>query len=242
MKKGLLGILAVGIMSSAANAGVLSLRFAGGATEVTLAQSQSVTVEVLFAMNATDKKANKVTGIDARFDVGPLAGSGAYVVDGSTKMTITSISTPQASWTTAASNSLPATFNGSYFAAAGDPAGVAGPAGNATNQAPVVIMSFVLHQTGTSLADEFIVFRSFPPLPAVYNGSVQWGNRHGPDVITGAEQFEIGRGNPGFSRPGDYPGYAASELLLPLTIHKVPEPSALALMMLGGLALLRRRN
>jgi hypothetical protein len=242
MKKGLLGILAVGLITSAANAGQLSMRFAGGGTEREMtAASDSVTIEVLFAMNATDSSKNRVTGTDLRFDVGTLAPGvgGDYVVDGSTKFSVTSI-TPGAfaNWNTAAATLGPFNRQG-FFASAGDPAGVSGPAGNLTNQAPVVLLSFTIHKDTFELGDTYIVFRQEDPLPTVYNGPNAWGNRFQYD-INGPQQFEQGAGNGGDADPRfAYHGY---ESLQPLIIHNVPEPSALALLALGGFAAMRRRR
>jgi hypothetical protein len=244
MKKGLLGILAVGMMSTAANAGILSLRFAGGATEVTLAPSESVTVEVIFRMNATDKKTNKVTGFDARFDVGGLTASptGEYVQDGSLKDTVTAASPGAfANWNTAATSGVGGPFNGDFFMSAGDPAGVSGPVGNGTEQGFVVLGSFVIHKdTSTPGTDTLIVYRQGAALPAVYNGAATWANRFGSPTINGAQQFETEGGNSGDNRPQDaLHGY---ETLNPLVVHHIPEPSVMALLALGGLAALRRRS
>jgi hypothetical protein len=243
MKKGLLGILAVGMITSAANAGTLGMRFAGGGTEIAMAPGDTATVEITFAMTSLDKAVHRVTGIDARLDVGPLAASatGDYVQDGSVKNAVTSV-TPGAfaNWNTAASSTTPAPFNGSFFFSAGDPAGASGPTGNLTNQAPVVIMSFTIQKLVFEEGDTFIAFRMLDPLPAVYNGPNQWLNRFGYQTINGGQQFETAGGNPGDDRPQDtYHGY---ETLAPLVIHNVPEPSALALLALGGFAAMRRRK
>src|SRR5688572_9208348 len=129
MKKGLLGILAMGLMSTAANAGTLSMRFAGGATDITMAAaSDTATIEVVFSHGVLDGAKNKVTGTDLRFDVGNLVVGpfGPYVEDGSTKFSVTSISTPIIGWNTAATTLGPFNRQG-FFASAGDPAGLAGP-------------------------------------------------------------------------------------------------------------------
>jgi hypothetical protein len=243
MKKGLLGILAVGMITTAANAGQLSLRFAGGGTEIDMAPGDTATIEVVFAMNSTDTTKGRLTGADLRFDVGDLAAGvgGNYVADDAeAKFTVTSIATAMANWNTAAATIGPFNRLG-FFASAGDPAGVSGVVGNGTNQAGVVIMSFDIMKPTSGLpeGDTYIVFRNEDPLPALYNGPNSWGNRFQYD-INGNQQFEQGVGNGGDADPRfAYHGY---ETLSPLIIHNVPEPSALALMALGGLALLRRRN
>lgn len=248
MKKGLLGILAVGLITSAASAGQLSMRFAGGGTSIDMALGDTATIEVTFAMNSTDKAIHRVTGIDARIDVGALVtgASGDYVQDGAIKDVVTSVSAGSGplftNWNTAASSSTPAPFNGSFFFSAGDPAGAQGPNGNGTNQAPIVIMSFTIEKVAFTGLNEltYIVFRNLDPLPAVYNGPNQWTNRFGSAVINGPQQFETQVGNAGDNRPQDT--YHGFETLSPLVIRQVPEPSALALLALGGFAAMRRRR
>jgi len=255
MKKGLLGILAVGMLTTAANAGTLSMRFAGGGTEVTLdGGSQSVTIEVLITMGAQDgpKTPSRLTGLDLRFDVGSIvageaASAGAtnagyvpeYVSDGSTKFVTTGVSSPIAGWSNGAT--ILGDFNRlGTFASTGDPAGLIGPTGATLGTTHV--MSITIHKASFEAGDTAIVFREESPLPALYNGSAAWGNRFGYAVENGRNQFIEGDGSAGDADPrfAPYHGYATT--FAPLIIHNVPEPSSIALMVLGGLAALRRRN
>jgi len=251
MKKGLLGILAVGIMATAANAATLSMRFAGGGNEVTLGVSQSATVEVVITMGTFDgpKTPSRLTGLDLRFDVGGIAinpdavgdngSTGEYVVDGSTKFSVTAI-TGFPGWSTAASNMVPAVFNGSYFLSAGDPNGTIGPTG-AVIPSSFVVATFTIHKDAFEAGDTFVVIRNGLALPALYNGPALWTNRFTYTVEAGRNNFLTGEGSSSDNAPryDPYHGYQAFE---PLIIHNVPEPSALALLVLGGFAALRRRK
>jgi hypothetical protein len=249
MKKSLLGILAVGVFATAANAATLSMRFAGGGNEVTLGPSDSVTVEVVITMGVNDgpKTPSKLTGIDMRFDVGGLAdgGFGPYVLDGGQddKLAVTDVSSPIGAWSNAAS--ILGSFDRlGFFMSVGDPAGTTGVTGTGA-VFDTVIATFVIHKAFSVLppgpaTDTYFVWRNEDPLPALYNGPATWGNKFGYTVENGRNQFLHGQGSPGDADPRYvYHGYETME---PLIIHQIPEPSAIALMVLGGLAALRRRK
>jgi hypothetical protein len=245
MKKGLLGILAVGMMSSAASAGTLSLRFAGGATEITMDQaSQTATLEVVFQMTSTDvagKNSSRLAGMESRFDVGSAtAGDGGnpYIDDGSTKFSVVSV-TPRAGWLNNG-DAGGQTFNRDSFflALGGDAAPILG-----ANTAESVIATIVIHKDAFVQGDTLIAFRSGAALPALYvNAGTTWTNRNraGYTTTDGINQYVMGTGNPGDADPeAPFHGYVA---FTPLIIHNVPEPGALALLALGGIAALRRRR
>jgi len=255
MKKGLLSILAVGLMATAANAAQLSLRFAGGATEVTMAgPSDSATIEVLLtftAPNDNGKTPSSTSGINARFEVGDLlpGTGGSYILDGSNKFVVTETTTPIAGWTTSASGGPGTTFNGEYFFAAEDPTGVVRVSGAPARE--VVLGSFTIHKaTAGDLGDTFIAFRVGAALPAVSDGGAAWGSRWQYNTTIARNQWLMNSGTGAGStslpgNPGDAGpqwGFHGYESLNPLIIHNVPEPSALALLALGGLAMLRRRK
>jgi len=270
MKKCLMGLLAAGLMATAANAAELSLRFAGGGTEATLDASGSVTIEVLIKMTGFDVSTDTavassfLTGIDARFDVGPLAlGTPDPVAgpanwrqeyispgDTSTKLSVTSVS-GYPGWDTAQSIGVGGAFNRNFFLAAGDTAGALGVDAD-DNQLLTVIASITLHKESLGVEDTYIAFRQEAPLPALYDGSVAWTNRWRVSTQAAPDQFlqhtsgNFGAplaGNPGDADPRwGAPTVNRNEVLSPLIIHQIPEPSTLALFALGGLAVLRRRN
>jgi hypothetical protein len=259
MKKVLLGILAVGLTATAANAAQLSLRFAGGATEVTMgpAASDSVTIEVLLTFTApldNTKSPSKTSGINARFEVGDRVPGfgGDYFQDtfgGPSKFVVTDTSTPVAGWNSDGASADGNAFDSSYFFAAEDPTGVVRLSG--ATLGTVVLGSFTIHHAGGSVADDtYIAFRVGAALPAVNEAASAWGSRWQYDTQNARNQYlfnsgPTGAANPLPGNPGDagpqwtYHGY---ETLNPLVIHNLPEPSALALLALGGLAMLRRRK
>jgi hypothetical protein len=273
MKKGLLGILAVGLMTTAANAAELSLRFAGGGTEIEMAPGDTATIEVVLNMNRPQDWISTSTfsfasGLNARFDVGSLApGAGPsptpaarpgwnnqYVQDGSTKFSVTGISTPMP-WDTSASSPVGGAFNRDFFFAAADPAGVNGLAAQPPgNNVPTVILSFDITKGDFVEGDTFIVFHVETPLPAVYdNLGGQFGPRFqftsqistnqwlmNPLGASGTNSLTL-PGNPGDANPF-FATRRGQEIMFPLVIHNVPEPGSLMLLALGGLAILRRKN
>ena len=77
MRKFVLGILVVGMLAGTANAAHMDLVFADGSTEVTLAPSDTIEIDVLFSMNAGDTLA----GITFALEVGAgldLVGTSIY--------------------------------------------------------------------------------------------------------------------------------------------------------------------
>jgi hypothetical protein len=236
-------------MASAAQAARLSMAFGDGSNEVTMSPSDTVRVDIIWSMNATDKAAKYVSGLDLRFNVDdlPEPGSETYGGEfpGGGKFTVESVSTSQA-WNLSATTGtgVPGGFSdGGFFLSGGDPAGVAGVYGNATNFS-VTVLSFVIHFDGNPVlpAQTWISFRHLfgaDPLPAAYQGPANWTFQWQYDVTLGG-QFDLGQGNPGDAGPQwSAHGY---ETFSPLIIHKTPEPGTLALLALGGLVALRRRS
>jgi hypothetical protein len=256
MKRVLLGVLAAGFMASAANAATLSMRFAGGATEVTMAgPSDSATIEVLmtFAANGIDnstKTPSATSGVNLRFEVGDIVndGNGPYIQDDfgqpdAGKYVVTGAETPIAGWSTGAST-VGSPFDSSFFFAAEDSTGVVRINGNPARS--VVLGSFTIHKATLSAGDTFIAFRIGAALPGINEGAQSWGSRFQYTNQVSRNQWLVNdAGTPLPGNPGDggpqfaFHGY---ETLTPLIIHNVPEPSALALLALGGLAMLRRRK
>jgi hypothetical protein len=221
------------------------MRFAGGGNEITLgAASDTATVEIVMDYGAFETSKTRLTGLDMRFDVGSLAdgGFGSYVQDGGSnpKFTAGNVASSNALWSNAAT--IEGTFDRlGFFFSIGDPGGVSGFSGNGTDQAPIVVATFQIHKAiGGDTSTTYFVWRQEDPLPALYNGPAGWGNRFGYTTVNGQNQFLHGQGSPGDADPRFvFHGYEAME---PLIIHNVPEPGSLALMVLGGLAALRRRK
>lgn len=246
MKSARIGIaITIALVGPSADAALLSIQFAGGGAEVTLAQGQSATIEVVFTGDEWDSKSpiteTDVSGTDLRFDVGTLATGvgGSYVLDGPTDFLVTNVLPGNfQNWQSHSLHFL--YFNCSFFLAAGDPSGVSGPA--VGPGVSVVLASFIIQKYTLSMGDTHVVFNvddHAQYLPALYLGTQAWVHRWQYPSIEGPRQFELGTGNPGDADPRFW--YHGYETLQPLIIHQVPEPGALALLALGALVLLRRR-
>jgi hypothetical protein len=245
-------------MASAANAATLSMRFAGGATEVTMgAQSDSATIEVLltFSANGIDnstKTPSSTSGINARFEVGDIVNgpNGPYIEDNfgqpdTGKFVVTDVATPVAGWSNSAVDPGQV-FDSSFFFGAEDTTGAVRLTGNPART--VVLGSFTIHKTGFVAGDTFIAFRVGAALPLLNDGAASWTARFQYTTQAARNQWLLNDGSIGSPLPGN-PGdndprfaFHGYETLNPLIIHNVPEPSALALLALGGLAMLRRRK
>jgi hypothetical protein len=237
----------MGLMAAAANAGTLSMRFAGDGNEVTMAPSDTVTIEIVFEMSATQdgpKTPSRLTGMDLRFEVGAIVpGVGQdYVANdsGLNKFVVTGSSADQSGWN---NNSDP---NGSFFNLGGFFYSVTDPSNTGilgTTLGPQVIGTITIHKAGPGpwpAADLGVVFRNGGALPGLYNIGANWGNRFGYTTEVARNQFLTGQGSSGDGNPAlPYHGYETFE---PLIIHCVPEPGSLALLALGGFAALRRRK
>jgi hypothetical protein len=222
------------------------MRFAGGGNEITMgAASDTATVEIVisFGVNDGPKTPSRLTGLDMRFDVGSLAdgGFGPYVQDGGAnpKFTAGNVASPNSVWSNAAT--IEGTFDRlGFFMSIGDPAGSAGFSAT-TVPSEFIVATFQIHKAiGGDTSTTYFVWRQEDPLPALYNGPANWGNRFGYEVEVARNQFLHGQGSPGDADPRwAYHGYEAFE---PLIIHNIPEPGSIALMVLGGLAAMRRRK
>lgn len=237
--------ISLGVEPASARAGILSIRFAGGANEITLTPSQSATIEVtLTYVPGVDKAATKCTRIDSRFDVGGLAdaGFGDYVVDGPSPLTVTSVVPQWSGWTTLATTGVGGAFNNDLFLSVGDPAGV-NYAHLGNNPMPILLASFSVRLDSPIVSDLYVVFHVDQSVPVAFNDSTPWNRVWGTSSPTpdGNNELDLGRGNPGKGDPGfagdPYPG---NEMLQPLIIQTIPEPSGFS--MLAGLVFLKHRR
>lgn len=237
----LLALVLTGVLARGADAALLHMQFAGGASEVTLALSGSVRIDVLWTMQTTDTPKSLLTGVDLRFHVNDVPDP-----DGSTqhdKFVVTSMSTAVPTWTTAATNGVGSFFSeGNFFLSAGDPMGDFGVTGNGT-VFTTVVASFVLHKANFQPGDTYITFRHEEPgdvLPAAYDGPVDWLHRWQTNV-TGPREYDMGLGNPGDG--GAQWAYHGLETFQPLIIHNhLPEPGMFLLITAALAGVVSRRR
>ena len=212
MKKFVVALMAVGLLTTVANGASLSLSFPGGLTEWTLATSETVEVEVWFQMNAGDSLA----GVGFRLDSAP----GLDQI-GSTPV--------QAGWS---SSSTPGIL--------GTPQQFVGFGGTPYNgpDTGMLLGTVEIHQIqGTGPIDYDITIDVDNPIN-VQNAAGASYTRVAPGMYTGyANYYAIGTGSPGY-----VDGFGGVAQPNPLILHHIPEPGSLALLALGGIAIVRRRR
>lgn len=228
-------------LASPTQAALMHVEFSGGGSEIAMAPGDTARIDLVWTMQPTDSNKSRLTGTDLRFNVtttpdpdGPERGD-KYVVE--------SLTTPIATWSTAAATGVGSFFSGNnFFLSAGDPNGASGINGNGT-EFQTVIASFVLRKADFQTGDTFITFRHrFPGaiLPVAYNGVLDWDHKF-QGTVTGPNEFRLGLGNPGDAGP-QWDPYHGLETFQPLIIHNVPEPGTLSWVGLGYLGMLTRRR
>jgi hypothetical protein len=224
MKKFVVTVLVVGMAATAADAATLRMNFPGGATEWTLAPSETVEVEIWIDLLAGD---NFIGGFYSNEDAPGLLQQ--------------STSAPLPGW-------------------AADPFGdgkILGPTtGQQVNVGDATPLVQEITGPGSYLwAIQVIHQEADPPPPVDYDvafahDSVNlffYQNASNPSVNftywdpsgSGyAGYYSYGTGSPYVAGTKQHAGQPAN----PLILHCVPEPGSLALLVLGGLSLLRRRR
>jgi len=224
MKKVVLAALVVAMVASASNAAILSMRWAGTSEKtITLAPSDTAVLEVVFTMQAFDKKASGaiLTDMENRFNGIP----------GDPKAIVTGITTALSGGSTAASTGVGGPLEQFFM-------GLNGVIINANGtQFSTVVAAITIHCAGATGGPVAIAFNGTAPLPGVHNGATDWTNDY-PVAPTVSKHFTMGTGAPGSY---DQYGVLVPGSADPLYLIQTPEPAALALLALGGLALLRRK-
>jgi hypothetical protein len=238
MKKVIVMCLAVGLMATAANAAMLSMKWADTTSPTkTLNPSDYATIDLVWTWMASDvgKGALGVTDIDGRINVwghqpiNPETEASAQVP---ANAIVTGVTSTMPGANTAVSNPIGGDLDWFFFAV--NDFAVQVPAASGS----IVLGSITIHCAGPS-AITYISFSAIAPSPSVRQGTSPWTHRW-QTPINGHSQFKIGQGNSG-DLAADWNPYHNYETFQPLTLIQTPEPSALVLLALGGLAILRRR-
>jgi len=233
MKKLLVMLVAVGFIAGTANAATLWMQFADGSDEVTLAPSQTVDVQIFVDMLPADTLA----GVTGQFWPFGTADQGAYptFVEGLDDMGI--VANPALGWD-----------SGSGVGPLGSAAtninvGAPTAAQAISGAGSFMVGTMTLHQNDLQNIDS-TYFPDFYPVmfggdpSALPNLIMPSGSKFKFDPrysSSYAGYYTWGQGASGIVKP-KYTVEAD-----PLIVHCIPEPASLALLALGGLALIRRR-
>jgi hypothetical protein len=237
MKKLIVMLVAVGLMAGTANAATLWMQFEGGLDEVTLAPSDSINVEVWVDLLAGETLS---TVFYPNWPDTPYETDFVVPVSG---LEQTGLSTSIAGWSTAGQGGL--LGNGivgapQQFAAAADDPNV----GSLTGPGSFLVGIQTIHQNDITndLSPEYDFY------PIMFGGDP--GTPVAQVLDQGGAAFTFDPRYASYS-PGYYTyGQGASEIITkkwsigddPLIVNCIiPEPASLALLALGGLAIIRRR-
>lgn len=213
MKKLLLMALVVGIVATSASAARLSMEFRGYGGEVTMAPTDYVTIDIWLTPGPLNNS-ETIQNVAFAFETaGDAAPSEFTVVEISTYSDWTYLLQPE---------DVPTKFGfleNFYVSSGGTPYHLM------AGGDPIHLLDIVLHKDFFLGNDVSIWFRegtgpTTPWMATALGSPMVPGNE-----TWGANFYEIDQGG----------------IADPLIIHNIPEPTSLALLALGGLALLRRR-
>jgi len=225
MKKALASFLAVGLMAAAANAEVIGLRWAD--TPGVANHQGAGTVEVFLTMNGTAQYHGAVSGVIFGF-----AGANAATVPDA-NLSVSNYQTAIPSW---GAGGIVGPMAAAQYAISGND-DLVGPG---TFVLGTFNVSFIGAPDLTVKAFTALIPQNPAGLQDGDGAKFAWnGNTSTGTYEYAAVSFEGNFGNPGW---GTKIASGHEPTANPLFITKVPEPTSLALVALGGFALLRRRN
>ncbi|HNO80176.1 MAG TPA: PEP-CTERM sorting domain-containing protein [Phycisphaerae bacterium] len=226
----LLAVALLAAIAAPASAATLGLRFvgpnAGDDTNATVNAGESVQVEVTWEFSSASDAANGLGSISFNLTAAPENPAGGLQGDlvATTALGMDNYGTTLPNWTTGGTPGLV----GAVQWAAGQNL----PADAVTAAGVTVLGTFDI--TGLELGThQFYIQRNitqFSPEPTT-SQAISYSFNPGGDGY--ASQFNIGNG---------FAGTNTGTGAIPMTVNVTPEPAALALLALGGVAVLRRRS
>ena len=228
MKKALAMLVVVGLMAGTANAATLWMQFEGGANEITLNPSDMVNVEVWLDIIAGDN----VSGLGQPFWPGDGVG-----VNGLVQESVT----PIAGWD---ENSL----DGMLGLSGQQDINVFAPTLGDVIDGPgsFLLAVMTLHQNDLQNLDNPlfpdyypIMFGGDPTVTSALLNSVGSEIGFTPVYASYSGYYTWGQGASAISGKTGTTAWALEDN--PLKVYCIPEPASLALLALGGLAIIRRR-
>lgn len=185
---GLLTVVVACVAAGTVDAAQLSMRFADGGGQVTLAPSETAIIEIVWRTEAGGKTAYNLAGLSNRFDV-----------EGPATIEAVSTSTPLSGWMTDLSGELGDPLD-AFFASANAVTSL----GNFLTETDVatetVVQQIEIRNVDGASGTVEIAFRIEEPMPDAFTSDAATWTLVGADP--GALQYDIGQGSPGYSGIG----------------------------------------
>jgi hypothetical protein len=233
MKKVLATMVAVGLVATAANAATIGLRWAGE-PGVQNHVGMTGTIEVYMTLNSDAQTEN--AGADTLSTVTFLFDTPA------TNLFVTGQTASPPGWNQAGTPGPLDVRQFGAFATVGN--SITGGVGVGAGEFVVgTVTLLVAPPADGSVKDIFALIEQDPAGVLDINGAAMvWDRRYNDLGDPSQYANNIAFAEPQFGNPGWGSAMAGQQTAVPLQITKIPEPTSLALVALGGFALLRRRS